>query len=319
MVTRIWILLVLMFAAAAWLPGQQGSVSGPTAGFVFDSSAHSLRPVMGVPGASVIGDPVKFDFDLAAASVAPAQDLAVAAAADGGLHIFRLVSGAVSERTVDGVSALPERVVFSPSGTAAALYAAGKAQILTGLPDAPVLAGSMDLGGTPSALALSDDGQYLLYAAGGSVQLISAGGNRKLMDAGDGAVVAFAPGILNAAVLDPGGAGVVLFRDLAGASQQTVVAAPDDGMASPVGLAFSAAGRKLLVASRSARSVSSFDLETGDRGAFPCNCVPTGFVSMGNLLRLNELGTDPLWLFDAGADDPRIVFVPAMAPPVVNF
>jgi hypothetical protein len=32
---------------------------------------------------------------------------------------------------------------------------------------------------------------------------------------------------------------------------------------------------------------------------------------MGNVYRLNELGREPLWILDADAKDPRIVFVPA--------
>jgi len=153
---------------------------------------------------------------------------------------------------------------------------------------------------------------------GGSIQLLGAGGNRMLMGVGDGALVAFAPANHDAAVLDSAGAGAVLFRDLAGASVQTILAPPDDGLASPVGLAFSTDGRKLFLASASAKSLAAFDLQTGDRTAFTCNCAPTGLVSMGRLLRLNELGADPLWLFDYGADTPRIVFVPALAPPAAN-
>jgi len=177
--------------AASLLPAQPGAVAGPSSGFVFDGAAQSLRPVLGVPGASILGDPLSFGFALTSASVAPAQDLAVVSAADGSLHIFRLASGASTERTVDGLSIVPERVVFSPSGTSAALYAAGKAQILTGLPDSPALAGTLDLGGAPSAFALSDDGAYLLYALGGSIQLLGAVSNRLLMSAGDGALAAF--------------------------------------------------------------------------------------------------------------------------------
>jgi len=304
--------------AASLLPAQPGAVAGPSSGFVFDGAAQSLRPVLGVPGASILGDPLSFGFALTSASVAPAQDLAVVSAADGSLHIFRLASGASTERTVDGLSIVPERVVFSPSGTSAALYAAGKAQILTGLPDSPALAGTLDLGGAPSAFALSDDGAYLLYALGGSIQLLGAGSNRLLMSTGDGALAAFAPANHDAAVLDPAGAGAVLFRDLAGASVQSVLSPPDDGLASPVGLAFSTDGSKLILASASAQSVTAFDLQAGGRTSFACNCTPTALVSMGRLLRLNELDTAPLWLFDYGADVPRIVFVPALAAPAAN-
>ena len=44
-----------------------------------------------------------------------------------------------------------------------------------------------------------------------------------------------------------------------------------------------------------------------------CDCKPGALVAMGNLFRLNELGTEPgpLWILDAGVAQPRIVFVPA--------
>ena len=299
--------------ATMLLTAQQGSVGGPVSGFVFDSAVHGLRPVLGVPGSSLLGDPLSLSFDLASAAISPGLDSAIVSSADGGLHIFRINTGSVSERSVDGLSIVPERVVFSPSGTAAALYAAGKAQVIRGLPDAPAVAGTLDLGATPSALALSDDGANLLFAAGGAIQLLGPGGSRKVMEAGDGALVAFASAGADAAVLDPSGAGVVFVHDLAGASVQSVLAAPDDDTASAVGVAFSADGHKLFLASASAQSVVSFDVQTGDRTAFACNCTPTGLNAMGRLLRLNEIASGPLWLFDPGADQPRIVFVPALA------
>jgi sugar lactone lactonase YvrE len=184
--------------------------------------------------------------------------------------------------------------------------------VVTGLPDAPALAGAVDAGEAPGSLAVSDDGAFLLFAAGGSIRLLgTAGGNRKLMDAGDGALVAFARAGHDAAVADPGGAGVVLFRDVAGASTQSVLAPPDDSTAAPVGLAFSPDGRKLYLANSAARSVTVLDLATGDRSAVRCDCAPAGLVPMGNLLRLTEFGAGPLWLLDAGAAAPRMVFVPA--------
>ncbi|HEY2019042.1 MAG TPA: hypothetical protein VGH38_36300 [Bryobacteraceae bacterium] len=316
---RIWRVLTFVCVAVPLLPGQQGNVGGPTSGFVFDSAAHALRPILGIPGASSLGDPVGFTFDVASVAVAPNQDSAFVTAAEGGMHLFRLSSGTWSERSVDGLGGSPDRVWFSPSGSAAALYAAGKAQIVTGLPDSPVLARTQDLGGTPAALAISDDGAYLLLNVNASIRLLGSGGDtRNLADASVGALVAFAAKGHDGAVSDPLGAGLVLYRDLAGSAQQSVVAAPDDSTASPAGLAFSGDGRKLFLASSTARSVSMFDLQTGDRAAIACNCVPAGLVSMGSLFRLNELGTAPLWLFDAGAAEPRIVFVPTLAAPAAN-
>ncbi len=313
MTTRAWRILGLVSLAAPVLVGQQGGVGGPVAGYVFDNSARALRPILGIPSAWLMGEPVGFGVELASAYVSPRQDLAIVVGADGSLRWFRLNSGAVRGLTSNGITLVPERVAFSPSGTAAALAAAGRVQVVTGLPDAPVLAGTVEAGGDRGSLAISDDGALLLFAARGSIRLVGiAGESRKLMDVGDGALVAFAPGGHDAAVANRRGAGVVLFRDVAGASTQSLLAVPDDSMAAPVGLAFSRDGRKLYLASSAARSVTVLDLATGDRSTLACDCTPTGLVPMGNLLRVTELGAGPMWLLDTGGRDPRMVFVPAM-------
>jgi sugar lactone lactonase YvrE len=99
----------------------------------------------------------------------------------------------------------------------------------------------------------------------------------------------------------------VLFRDLTGASERRVLT----GTAAPTGLAFSPDGRKLFVASASARSVAAYDLGSGERTTIACDCQPGALAAMGNVFRLNDLGVDPLWLLDAGGAEHRIVFVPA--------
>jgi DNA-binding beta-propeller fold protein YncE len=314
MTTRAWRILGLVSLAAPVLVGQQGGVGGPVAGYVFDNSAQALRPILGIPGAWLVGDALSFGIGLKSAYVSPRQDLAVVVGADGSLRWFRLKSGAVSGLASNGITLVPQRVAFSPSGTAVALAAAGHVQVVTGLPDAPALAGAVDAGGTPDSLAISDDGTLLLFAASGSIRLVgTAGESRKLMDAADGALVAFAPGGHDAAVADPAGAGVVLFRDVAGASTQSLLALPDDGIAAPVGLVFSPGGRKLYLASSAARSVTVLDLPTAERTAAPCDCAPAVLVPMGNLLRMTDLGAGPLWLLDAGGRDARMVFVPAVS------
>ena len=250
------------------------------------------------------------------------------------MHLFRLNNGTPVERTVEGL-AVAQRVVFSPSGTAAVLYANGSLQVLKGLPDAPVIAATIPLGPgrtaqfspavlsrpkrgtrrlTDEPLAISDDGGYLLVVSGGAIRVIgTAGDNRKLMDAAAGAWAAFAPGNHDAAVLDAA-AGLVLFSDVAGASIERVLAGPDSRMASPVGVAFSPDGQKLFVAGAGARAVAAFDIASGGRTIVACDCIPTGLVQMGGLFRLNEIGAEPLWLLDARTGEPRMIFVPARGP-----
>jgi hypothetical protein len=329
MTTRLFRIFGLVLAAGGVLAAQQGSLSGPVAGFIYDSPGRALRPIQGVPGASLIGDPITLGLDLTAASVSPRQDSAFVVSADGMLHLFRLTSAGPAEISLGGISFIPQRVVFSPAGTAAALFTPGKVQVFQGLPGAPALAGAIKLPAagsaqaspvtasrsrqrTPAAadFALSDDGVYLLSVSGGSVRLLSVNGeNRSLAPAGAGALVAFAPGSHDAAVLDPA-AGLQLIRDAAGAASVQTIAQLDDSLALAAGIGFSQDGAKLYVASAAAKGVVAFDLAASSRGIIACDCAPSTLVPMGSLFRLNEFSSAPLWLLDAGAAPPRIVFVP---------
>jgi hypothetical protein len=313
------ILPLLILSTAGFVAAQDGVVAGPTAGFVFDSGSAALRPIRGIPGASILGDPVNFGFGIANAYVAPSQDSAIVIGADSSVHIFRISADAVTERTVSGIAAPPDAVAFSPSGTSVALSIGGKIQVVTGLPDAPSVGNALDPGSAVTAMAASDDGAYVLFATGGSVKVLGAAGDvRTVASVGSGALVAFARGGHDGAFSDPSGAGLVFVKDLAGAATPTVVAAPDDGTASPVGLAFSADASKLYLASAAAQAVVSFSMASGKRTGFACNCTPAGLSPMGSLLRLNEVGGAPVWMLDSGADTPRIVFVPALAAAASN-
>lgn len=306
----------LMLGMAGGLAAQQpASVAGPSSGLVFDRAAGMLRPVMGVPGAATLGDGIALNYAVNWVVVSPRLDSAVAAAEDGSLHFLRLANGGVSELTVAGVSDVPRGVVFSPSGTAAALLYASQAQVVAGFPDAPVLGkvmpleSAVDTHARPSArpaagsVALSDDGAVLMEAHGGTVRLAGARGRSSLTA---GMLAAFAPGGHDAAVAD--GSGVTLVRDVDGSAQATVLAA--EGVAEPVGLAFSADGATVFAAGAS--GVVALRTAGGDPAQIDCACTPAGLAAMGQVFRLNELGQGPLWLLDPGGQAPRTVFVPAL-------
>jgi len=305
----------LLLAAAGPLLGQNGKVAGPVTGFVFDRAAGSLRPILGIPGASTMGDPLALGYQISSAVVAPKQDSAFAFGTDGSLHFLRLQSGAASEVNCAICPAGANGVVFSPSGTAAAIYSAGRVQVMTGLSATPAPGAGFALGRSASAppMALSDDGVWLLAGTKNSVELFNAnGGPRQLMETLSNPMVAFAPGSHDAAIAD-GRAGVVWIHDVSGAANPQQVAAPATPMRRYSGIAFSSDGKQLLTAVASEGSVVSVDLATGTSTSTTCGCQPSELVPMGSLLRLNEMGSGPLWLFDGnGAPQPRVVFVPAL-------
>ena len=304
-------MLVSACLAACALYGQPGALQPPTAGFVFDQSSQVLRRVQGVPGASLIGAGVEFGFPITVATVSPRMDSALVVAADSTPHLFHLDGASAVEVPVSGL-ATPERVVFSPSGTVAALYSDSNVQVIKGLPGAPIVAATIRVRANSKlrrpgleSLSVSDDGAYLLYASGGPVELIGvAGDSRKLLDAPPGALVAFAPVGHDAAVFH--GGTLTIFQDVIGAATRRDV----QGVSAPSALTFANDGRMVFAASERTRGIYAIDAATGTTSALSCDCAPTTLSAMGSFFRLNELSDGPLWLLDASAA-PRLVFVPA--------
>jgi DNA-binding beta-propeller fold protein YncE len=197
--------------------------------------------------------------------------------------------------------------------------------VLTGLPNAATLAGSVKVEGVSMtmssgarsfrswapSLGLSDDGVYVLTVVEGSVRLLTVQGqNRRLMPAQSNALVAFAAGGHDAAVMDSL-SGLTYIRDASGTAGTQVLAVPDEGLTGPAGLAFSQDKQTVYVASATAKSVAAFNLTSASRTVIGCACTPSTLTPMGNLFRLTDLTVGPLWLLDGAAATPRTVFVPA--------
>src|ERR1043166_3159554 len=100
---------------AGILAAQQGQLTGPSSGLVFDWTRHTLRPILGIPGAATIGAPVGMGRELSSVWVSPGLDSAIALANDGSLHFYRIHEGSVTERELDGGAVSGDAVIFSPS------------------------------------------------------------------------------------------------------------------------------------------------------------------------------------------------------------
>jgi len=65
-------LLVGLLAGNGW-----SQIRGPQLGYVFDESQGILRPILGVPGASRLGDSLSLGVSLTLAEISPKQDYAL--------------------------------------------------------------------------------------------------------------------------------------------------------------------------------------------------------------------------------------------------
>jgi len=313
-------LVVLAAIAVAAVHAQQKQVAAPVAGYVFDGAA--LRPISGVPGGARQGAAIGIGLAASAAVVSPQLDSAIVTASDGSLHLFRLSGQSATEVSWNGAPRGPAKIVYSPSGTAAAIYAAGRMQTFNGLPALPELTFSATLSPPPTAtysstaaelqaMAVSDDAAWLLVAGAGRVTALSSSGlSTVLLDGTRGVALAFEPGNHAAAILNGAGHSFEVFTDFMATPTQRI-AAP--GLAQPVGLAFSADGKAAVAAAHDGASTTVFTLASGSAMPLDCQCAPSGVSRLGDMIRLTEAGSSPVWLVDVGTA--RIVFVPARANP----
>jgi hypothetical protein len=306
---------------------QQGAhaIQPPALGFVFHSGSGTLTPIIGVPGASVLGASMDSGLGSADAVVSPNQDYALLAGGEPrALYLLRLPSSDVSMLRIDGAIApdlmAPDLMTLSPGGDAAALYRAsdGVLQILTGMPDAPQVVREIpaaSLGGMVRSVAVADDGRAILVAVAGQVLLIPADGiARPLPVEGPVSAIAFRPRSHDAIIAGKRDGHVSL---ILGEAENMVIkemAAPGDGFLKPVAVAFSLDGARVFAAS-SEGALVEFDPAGGPPQSLSCECRINAFDRLaGNaVFRLTNPSGGPLLVFDGDAPQPRIVFIPTAA------
>jgi len=295
-------------------------ITGPLLGYYFEPGEAALRPIQGIPGAAILGPPLELGVRLTRAAVSPQHDYVLARVeGEPELALVRPEASPPSLVRIPGALENPDRMVFSPEGTAALLYrdADGAVQVLAGLPGEPSVVGHLTIVADPGAapaLAVSDDaGAILAGPIRGEVTLFTSdGGSRGVLPAATPASIAFLRQRHDAVIADRAERTVYLLRDPAGRRELTVLAREADGVQDPVAVETSWEGRRALVANAEG-SVLVVDL-TGEASLLiPCPCQTTGLMRLtGNaVFRLDEPRAGPLTVLDADSSEPRVVFIPA--------
>ena len=320
-----WLLQIVMAVLLAGVAAAQTgtALSGPTMGLVFDSSQSALRPIRGIPGAATLGDPVNLGFPLASATVSPRQNYALALRADDSSVVLVRAGGASA--AVSGARPAPALMVFSPAGTAAALYdsGAGRVQILTGLPDAAAVQNDVDisaLAGPVAALAVDDAGASLFLAAGAAeavslYRITADGASQFLVSFRSVAALSLSSNGREALLADSAAGVVYAIRDLRGAGNVETIASGPDGLGAPIAVESDSAGR-VFVADQ-AGNLTILDRNHGSVLSLPCGCSPAGLFPLAGTatFRLTEPSGAPMWVLDASGANARVVAIPPVAPP----
>ena len=312
--------LLLLTVAGAWALGAQAPVGGPSLGFVFDARGQALRPIRGIPGASIFGDPLQLPAPVTTGVLSLKQNFAIIN--DGAWEALSLASASDPVPLPDRIPAAA-RVSVSDDGQAAAFYDAdgGTLTVATGAGYASLR--SVPLPGAISAFAVASGGGLLLTTtspdSGEALLWIDSDGNsRQLATLQKTASILLTNNGATAIVTDSGANQIWRVQDPGGNAALTPLASDSDGVSGPVAAALTADGNGLWIANAGAHQLLGINLTDRTTATIDCAFDLTGLVPMpdGVTYRLNEVGAGPLWLLDASRDNgPRLVFVPALVPP----
>lgn len=303
---------------AAWA-ANDAAVAGPVTGFIFDTQAGHIRPMLGIPGSAYLGATVVSD--AASASVSP--DGSAAFAIQAGKLVLYTGLASASPTAVDlRGSITPDHFAWGPGVTAAAIYSSksAQAQIVSNLLETPSAGAPIDLSGLSGQVAaLAFDGQEIILA-------VASGGSSGIYT-----VTAQSAPQRIASAASPS-ALVLAGADLYFADRQTgqvwqiqsyarqpapLLFASDASISSPVGLQLSMDGTRLYAANAGSRALAVYDVAARSQiERIALNFTPTRLDRFGNasVFLLNDAGQGqaPLYVFsDANAAKLAIYFVPA--------
>ncbi|MBV8904518.1 MAG: hypothetical protein JOZ22_12870 [Acidobacteriia bacterium] len=272
-------------ASASLLTAQVSGVShaSPRLGFVPGATPSELQPILGLPGATRLGDPISLPFP-AKLYLAPGHQYALAEQADGVIGLIALRANQMEPALIALPGALqnPELIAFSPSGHAAILYSqsSNRLQVWNGLPTAPQLVqniSTVSLSDVHQA-AVSDDAQIVLVGdESGNVDRVSDTPAVPLYHAAHIASLGFGPGTHNAIIVDSGSNSVAIVDSATGRFE--ALPSPPN-RCEPDEAAATADGRTVLVACPAQRLVWSVNR---DSGAINVTKIPVSPLQMDRL------------------------------------
>ncbi len=320
-------LIVFTLLIPILLSAVEGAELGrPVLGFVFDGTERALRPIWGIPGASILGEPVRIDnLPLSSAVVSPTQDFALGVNALGDeVFVLGLAQSPVTASSLVTLTSPVSQIAFSPRGQAAGLISAGgrSFRIVTGLPNSPRFSPIVDLSrlpGTLGSVAIRDDGQMALFGVQGSEETVlyaasSAGDIQWVTRLGRVTAITFFRLGNDALVADAGTAEILRIRIPGYTVENVVSLIQGKEVYRPAAIALSDDDSRLFVTTDRSGQILSLHLQERRVEAIPLTGKVTGLnrLSGNSIFRLNELSNEPLLVLNGGLPVPGIVFVPAL-------
>jgi hypothetical protein len=294
---------------------QVASVHGPVAGFVFSGVSKTVRPLLGVPGATYVGLPVLSQVD--AAFIAPGGRWALVTRTGETTLVRGLADLAPAESSISELISKVDRVVWSRDGSFALLYSSSGSLLqriqLSGTE--PVVDAPVDLSpwGQVAALAIDPSGRQIAvgFAASG-LYLFNAGQSPVLLSPmAQPAATAFDNTGRRLYAIDLDRQSISEFDSASGASDFVSLAQPNTPPVMPVGLAVSGDGRYLLLADNNAHVLLVYEISSRSLA----NSIPLDFAPS----RLEALSASPAFLLNGNDPKEWLLVLDASGVPQVNF
>jgi hypothetical protein len=315
----------IAFALAVSLASAQtpAANSGPALGFVPGRTPWQLQPILGIPGAARLGDPIALSQSVTQIYLAPGQTYAAAAQGptDPLALVTLLVAGVIQLNPVlaplPGALANPDLVAFSPAGQSMALFsqAAGRVQVFTGLPGSPQKSQDVSNVAVAALLAVSDDAQAVLISdgLGNAYSLAQNAAPIPVYHTAEISALAFVPQSHAVILCDPifGTAAVAQAVDGIQILPQPAAACQ------PRAAAGTADGKTILLACPAQHLIWSIDRASGSIDVHPVSNSPAAFNSLALpntfvMSPADDAGT--YWLITWQAGAPVTSFIGASSP-----
>ena len=292
--------------------------SGPQLGYAWNAKDETLRPILGVPGSSQVGQSV-VPAGAYVAGAGSASGMALLVGTDQQVYRMTLPGGTPAQI---GATAAPGTTIrLSPSGTAALLYVPGTtaATVVTKLSATGATVRPISL---PAAIvdgAASDAGSAaaMLQTAGGvSVDLLAASGlAQPLRTIGGDGGLSFAGTSEDLLVADSAANSLTLIRT-ASTTPTPVALATGTLLKAPVAVAASRNENFATVANGGESSVVRIDLTGASaplRVVCPAQPAVVAALAGNGVFRFNELGTAPVWMADVTTPHFGMLFILALS------
>jgi hypothetical protein len=296
----------------------------PVLGYLFDSSAGGIRPIVGVPGAARIREPLDLGVTLTYAAISPQQSYAVAVTTEKQMVVIDLGRSGFGIRPMDGANPEVDRIVFGSSGSSVALYNPQSQHIQTWsrLPDAPVQTADFDvsqISGALTALAVRDDSAVLAGFSqdetGSLFLLVPERDPVRLYTVGHPSAVLFLNRGRDALVSDYTSNNIFYVADVLGSAGFFSIASEQNGIVRPIDMALSGDDNRIIVANESA-GITALSLQDGTIQSIAADGVAALHRLNGKAVFLmgSPSGTS-LRIFDGDSTEPRMLVLPSIVPP----